>query len=179
VRDAALSLREFTFEESYLMWKKLMVVCVLLLWVGTGAIVEAKPPPSDVLGLRLGMNEEEVHERLEKIAKQREEEEGGRREEEQEIWILRNDRRLDYLLVRFGAEEKLVLITVVARRNARLRYRDLGDLKSARQATDGKNYSYTWRVEAQGNAPAYGVVARGSNAKYLTSYSLYRLAQRK
>jgi hypothetical protein len=134
---------------------------------------QAAPKPTrEVFGLRLGMSEESAHKRLRKIATQqkeeREEEEGG----EQEVWILKEDARYNYLLTKFSREHRLILLTVVAH-PSRVRYSDLGETKDATVATDGINYSYKWRIPAQGKESALLLIARGSNAEFLTSYSLY------
>ena len=144
---------------------------LLLLLVVEGIAAPAQPS-RDVFGLRLGMNEETVHKRMRKISTQqkeeREEEEGG----EQEIWILKKDPRYQYVLTKFSREHRLILVTVMAQPN-RVKYSDLGDVKSATVASDGMNYSYKWKLPAQRKESALMVIARGGNADYLTSYSIY------
>jgi hypothetical protein len=133
----------------------------------------AKDPPRDILGLKLGMSEEAVRERLRKIGTQQKEE----REEpegEQEVWVFPRHKKYDYLLVRFDSRHQLWFMTVVTRRSAEVRYGDVADTKDARQASDGRNYSFTWKTEAKGKRPGQIVVARGSDPNYLTSYSIYR-----
>jgi hypothetical protein len=132
----------------------------------------AREPTREVFGLRLGMNEETVHKGMRRIATQqkeeREEEEGG----EQEVWVLKKDLRYNYLLTKFNREHRLILVTVVAHPN-RVRYSDLGETKDATVATDGINYSYKWKIPAQKDERAVLLIARGGNAEFLTSYSLY------
>jgi hypothetical protein len=151
---------------------KLFPVSLLLLLLFSGIQAAAAKPSREALGLRLGMSEEAVHKRLRKIATQqkeeREEEEGG----EQEVWILKKDARYNYLLTKFSREHRLILVTAVAHPN-RVRYLDLGETKDATLATDGMNYSYKWKLAAQGKERAVLLVARGSSAEFLTSYSLY------
>lgn len=148
----------------------LCVFLVVLLFSG----IQAAPtkPSREVFGLRLGMSEEAVHQRLRKIATQqkeeREEEEGG----EQEVWILKRDARYNYLLTKFSREHSLILVTAVAH-PGRVRYSDLGETKGATVATDGINYSYKWKIPGRGKERAVLLIARGSNAEFLTSYSLY------
>ena len=153
--------------------KRKPVLTTLLLMLISSNIYGAPAKPSrEVFGLRLGMSEESVHKRLRKIATQkkeeREEEEGG----EQEVWILRKDARYNYLLTKFSRDHRLILVTAVARPN-RIRYSDLGETKDATLTTDGMNYSYKWKIEAQGKERAVLLIARGSSAEFLTSYSLY------
>jgi hypothetical protein len=138
--------------------------------------MSAHPAPVRPFGLRLDMTEEAAHERLRKIATQekeeKEKEEGG----EQEVWILKRDAKYSYLIARFSREHHLILITVVARPQ-RARYSDVGRLTKAAKATDGQNYSYKWKVEPGKGTRGYMVVARGSNPKFLTSYSVYFTAR--
>jgi len=142
-------------------------------------MVHAGPnqPSREVFGVRLGMNEEVVHERLRKVATQQKEEREAEGEGEQEVWILKKDRRFEYLLVRFDAHHELWLITVVAKKDAAVRYTDLGALSAAKKANDGHNFTYKWTVAAKGKQPGYVVIARGTNADTLTSYSISRAAR--
>jgi hypothetical protein len=151
---------------------KLFPVSLLLLLICIDIQAASTKPSREVFGLRLGMSEEAVHKRLRKIATQkkeeREEEEGG----EQEVWILKKDASYNYLLTKFSREHRLILVTAVAHPN-RVRYSDLGETKDATLATDGMNYSYKWKIAAQGKERAVLLIARGSSAEFLTSYSLY------
>jgi hypothetical protein len=132
----------------------------------------AQRAPQSPFGLQLGMSEEAARERLRKVATQqkeeREEEEGG----EQEVWILKRDTKFNYLIAKFSSEHRLILITVVARPQ-QVRYGDVADLDTASRASDGQNYSYKWKVQPGKGARAYVINARGSNAEFLTSYSVY------
>jgi len=154
------------------MKRKLFLISLLFLFVITSTQAAPAKPSREVFGLRLGMSEESVHKRMRKIATQqkeeREEEEGG----EQEVWVLKKDSRYNYLLTKFSREHRLILVTVVAHPN-RVRYSDIGETKDATVATDGINYSYKWKIAAQGKERAVLLIARGSNAEFLTSYSLY------
>ena len=154
------------------MKRKLFPAILLLLLTFSGAQAAAAKPSREAFGLRLGMTEEAVHKRMRRIATQqkeeREEEEGG----EQEVWILKKDARYNYLLTKFSREHRLILITVVTH-PSRVRYSDLGETKDATVTTDGINYSYKWKIPAQGKELAVLLIARGSTAEFLTSYSLY------
>jgi hypothetical protein len=151
---------------------KLFLINLLLLFLISSTQAAPAKPSREVFGLRLGMSEEAVHKRMRKIATQqkeeREEEEGG----EQEVWILKKDARYNYLLTKFSREHRLILVTAVAH-PSRVRYSDLGETKDATVATDGINYSYKWKIPAQGKDRPVLLIARGSNAEFLTSYSLY------
>ena len=154
---------------------KLKALQLLLLTISLATqtvAADAQRTPQPPFGLRLGMSEEAVHDRLRKIASQqkeeREEEEGG----EQEVWILKHNAKFSYLITKFSREHRLILITVVARPQ-QVRYGDLGSLEIAAKATDGLNYSYKWKVEPGKHAQAYVTNARGSSPEFLTSYSVY------
>lgn len=152
---------------------KRLLTLLAILALSSAAIALPKKSMREPFGLRLGMDEEVVHELLKRVAKQekeqREEEEGG----EQEVWILKRDARINYLLTRFTREHQLHYITVTAHPR-KLRYRDIGSLKEAEMATDGINYSYKWRMPAResGGRPIL-LIARGSSRDYVTSYSIY------
>lgn len=155
------------------MIRKTVLSSLLLLIVFPSAQAAFAKPSREAFGLRLGMDEEAVHKRMRKIANQqkeeREEAEGG----EQEVWIPRKDARYNYLLTKFSRREhRLILVTVVAH-PSRVRYSDLGETKNATVATDGFNYSYKWKIPAQGKEKPVLLIARGSNAEFLNSYSLY------
>ena len=152
-------------------------VLLMLLVCAAGASAAAKKPPRDILGLRLGMGEAQVRSRLKKIAKQQKEEKAEEEEGEQEVWKLNKHPRLNYLLVRFNDSHQLIFMTVVAHQPSRVRYAELADVKSAQAATDGRNYTYTWRVPRAGSRGGYAVVARGSDPDYLNSYSIYATAR--
>ena len=145
---------------------------LLLLLVLPASSVSAKKRASDLFGLKIGMSEEAVHKKLKKFATQQKEEKEKEEEGEQEVWSLKKDDRFDYILTRFNREHRLTLITVVARPN-RVRYSDVADTKAATVASDGRNYSYRWKVERDGRQSAYLLIARGSSSEFLTSYSLY------
>lgn len=135
-----------------------------------------KTPPPEALGVRLNMSEDEARERLKRIGTQKKEEQEREGEGEQEVWLLR-DRRFSFLVVAFDREHKVRLIIATVRKGARVRYEDLGDTKAARQATDGRNYSYTWLIKPEGERQGYAVIARGGDPRYLTSYTVNRLAR--
>jgi len=147
-----------------------ILLSLLLLLIGSP--VFAKKQARDLFGLKIGMTEESVHERLRKIATQQKEEKEKEEEGEQEVWTLKKDDRFDYVLTRFNRQHRLTLITVVARPN-RVKYTDVAETKDATVASDGRNYSYRWKVERDGKQQAYLLIARGSSSQFLTSYSLY------
>ncbi len=153
------------------------VLVVLIVTVGVGAAsARVAPLPKTFFGLQLGMNEELAHERLKRIATQekeeKEEEEGG----EQEVWVLKRDKRFNYLIARFDREHRLVLLTVVARPQ-RVKYGEVANLKLAAKATDGTNYSFKWKVDPGKNGRPFTINARGNSPEFLNSYSVYYTSQ--
>ncbi len=156
------------------MIKKPTTIGLLLVLVCASVQAAGKQPRRDVMGIRLDMSEDEARTRLQKIGNQQKEEREREGEGEQEVWLLR-DRRIAFLVVAFDREHKVRHIIVSARQGARVRYGDVANLKNAQRATDGRNYTYTWKVAANGDQPGYVVIARGGHPQYLASYSLFRL----
>lgn len=154
---------------------RILIQAVLLL-LALGAWLPgtlAKDPPREILGIKLGMSEASVRERLRKVGTQQKAKRVGSGGE-QEVWALPGHKKFDYVLVRFDTKEQLWLMTVVTRRSANVRYSDIADTKNAKQANDGRNYSFTWKTEAKGKRVSQLVIARGSDPDYLTSYSIVR-----
>jgi hypothetical protein len=154
------------------MSRKISFITLVLWLVFAAAQAVFAKPLREVFGLRLGISEESVHKRMRGIATQQKEEREEEEGSEQEVWILKKDARYNYLLTKFSREHRLILVTVVAHPNL-VRYSDLGETKDAAVATDGINYSYKWKIPAQGKERAVLLIARGSNAEFLNSYSLY------
>ena len=151
------------------MIRRLTFPVLALFVIGIGqSLALGKKPADEVLGLRLGMNEGAARKRLSKMATMQPEE--GRKK--QQVWILRDNSTHSYLITRFK-NNQLVFVTAVVHPQARVRYANLGAIEEAATGNDGQNYTYKWKVAARGNRPGYFVVARGSNADFLTSYSLY------
>ncbi len=152
-----------------------IVMVLFVLAITSGANVNAWPgaskkPSREVFGLRMGMSEESVHKRLRKIAVQRKEEK-EEKEGEQEVWTLKRDSRFNYLLTRFDRNHRLFFVMVVAHPN-RVRYNELATIRNAEMATDGRNYSYKWKVQGNGREKGYLIAARGNSPEFLTSYFL-------
>jgi len=156
-----------------------IVYSLLLLIVALGVVESAtrvSPLPRTFFGVQLGMDEEVVHERLERIATQQKEEKEEAEGGEQEVWILKRDKRFNYLIARFDREHRLVLLTVVAHPQ-RVKYAEVANLKLATKATDGMNYSYKWKVEPGKNGRPFTINARGNSPDFLNSYSVYYTSQ--
>lgn len=152
--------------------KLILLVVLFAMMIGGGVVTAAKQPPREFFGLRLGMSEETALSRLREIATQQQEGSKEGRSGKRGVWTLKRDSKFNYLLVKFNKEHSLTWITVVAHPK-RVRYSDIASLKLATKATDGINYSYKWKVEASAEQAAFLIIARGSNSKFLTSYSVY------
>lgn len=146
-----------------------VIVCLLLL-ASFGAVVAAKEPPHDVLGVRPGMSETEVRRLLDKVGREVREE-----RQKQKVWEV-GDAHISHVIVRFSGDNVVRWVTAMARKegDGRLRYADLGDTSRAEHKTDGRNHTYIWRVAASEGRPGFLVVAGGSDPQYLTSYRLTR-----
>ncbi|MDQ3042451.1 MAG: hypothetical protein M3R11_08765 [Acidobacteriota bacterium] len=129
---------------------------------------------SDVLGLRLGMNKEAAHKILQKIGKLEKTE-----SKQQEVWVLNADRSFSYIIIAFDREYTEVrFITAKAReKGKRVRYRDVLDLKKARQAGTNNNNNYIQEMPGRADKPGYKIIARGQDPIYLTYFSIERIYQ--
>ena len=130
----------------------------------------------DVLGLRPGMSDHAVHERLEKLGKragegsEESEESGGRRER----WTLR-DRRYGSVALEFDPEFTLDWATAfvhAAGKGRRVRFTDIGPLSRANKKG---NYIYTWLLPLERGSRQIGITARGRDSVYITSVSIHRV----
>lgn len=135
------------------------------------AEAQAKSPPRDVLGLRLGMEESEVHRRLRRIGRETGYE-PAKREKRKELWEVRHA-RISSVAMKFDDDGRLSWITAFSRpEGKRLRYQDIADVRAAERTG---YYIYVWKVPARGESPAYAVTARGADPHFLGNYSLYYL----
>ena len=127
----------------------------------------ARPPRAELVGIRLGMSEEEAHAQLSKQGK-RAEEKHEREEGEQESWSMD---RGPWGYVALGVEDDRVRwVSAFARRDGpRVRFRDLGSVEESRRSG---TYFFTWKVPARAGAAPYTVIARGNDSLYVTSVSL-------
>jgi hypothetical protein len=151
---------------------KRIVLMFLLVLIALPAMasVAGKSPSPEVMGIRLSMGQKEAHARLK--AKGNLEKEERKR---QEVWAL-SDRRVSHLIVGFDPDYRVRYVTAIARTGGpRIRYSEVGDLKTAEQASNQGNYKFTWKVAARRGHPAYIVVAHGRDPLHLDSHSVKRL----
>lgn len=147
----------------------------LIFWLSllavAAATTAAAAPRSDVLGLRLEMSKEAVHQRLAKIGRFEREERGR-----QEVWTLLNDPRFDSLFVGYDREYKVRYVTAIARQGGRrMRYNEVAPLKDAQfENANGVYRRYTWEVKAGAKRAGYFLSAEGRDPEYLKSFSIKR-----
>jgi hypothetical protein len=151
------------------------VCAALLLIVSSSALADVKEPPPSILGISLGMKEAAARQVLDKLGRLQKEE-----RRRQEVWNLTGDPRYASLIIAFDKKQEVRYVTVfthegAASRGQRVRYSELGDVKSARLERIGNNVKYTWDVASKGGGSRYLVVARGTDAQYLSSYSIKRV----
>ena len=154
--------------------KRRAMLAAFLLILSAGAqasAAAAAEPKPEILGVRLGMGARQARARLGKIGRLEREE-----RKQQQVWALRDDPRFAFLIVGFDKDfSRVRFITAKAREGGeRVRYAEVLDLKRARQLGRAGNYSYSQRVR-RGRRGAYVVSARGTDAEYLTYYSVRSL----
>lgn len=141
----------------------LLLVCVLT----TGAAVKPRP---EILGVSLGMMRDDARARLRSLGTLEREE-----RKRQEVWAVK-DARVSHLLVGYDAELRVRYVTALARANGpRIRYQDVGDVKSAHRTDTHGNLKFTWEVPARHGRFAYLIIARGRDSQYLESYSVKKV----
>lgn len=149
-------------------------LAIAILVLGNSAL--AQVPERQILGFRLRMTEQEVHERLKAMGTLVRKE-----EKRQEAWQIR-DEKFSHLIIGFNQGEKLRYVTAVAREDKdakRVSYEQIGNLKQARQAGDPKikNFNYQWDLAADGDNPHTLVIAIGRDPKFLATYTLKSLEE--
>lgn len=155
--------------------KNLIASVVMILLFVSSAFPAAKDPAPGILGVKLGAKEKDVRKLLQKIAKQQKEEKKEEEEEggEEEIWILTKNSNYESLIVGFDRNHLVRYVTVFAGKSSnKIPYSDIGNLKTARFESNPGNYRYTWDVSAKGKKSRYLVIARGTDPKFLSSYSI-------
>jgi len=160
-------------KERFVMSKKIFAICFALILMAISVGASARAPRPLVLGIRLGMEEDDARARLQKIGRQRKEEKKETEENEEEVWLLDGHPSFEYLFVGFDDKHHVRYVTVVMRKGGRrVRYSEMGNTKAAVRASDTGNYRFTWKVAAIGKRRGYLAIARGSDPVYLSSYSI-------
>jgi len=139
------------------------ILCIVALALPAATL--AKPPATDLLGLRLGMDDRQVRERLARNGKLL-----TKAESPKQTWGVR-DRRYESVVIRFDSKWHLQWVTAFARpKGSKVRYRDIGDLRTAHRSG---TYIYTWTLPAAANGARVAITARGTDPDYVSSVSLH------
>ena len=122
------------------------------------------------MGISLGMARDDARKHLKTMGSLEKE-----TRKRQEVWALK-DSRVSHLLVGYDTGFRVRYVTAIARTGGpRIRYEEFADVKSAKSTNIQGNYKFTWEVPAQGEQPAYIVIAHGHDPQYLDSYSIKKL----
>ena len=147
-----------------------ILLCVLFAITNcAGETASGNNLPNNILGIKLGMTEQEAKNRLQEIGKFTRVE-----PKRQQIWALKDNSRFGYVAVGFDKENKVHYVSAIAAPKSRekMRYTEIGDLSAAKAEIAKPNYIYTWTIPAaNGNSP-YMILARGTNAEYLNTYTI-------
>lgn len=161
--------------------KRITLALGFLIALGPVAEASARAVPRTVLGVSLGMSEEEAHRVLRRVAekqgdegqKEEEEEEGRGRDE---IWTLKRDPHFAKVIVGLDAGNRVRYVTALAKEGGRrMAYSDVAALKDAKAEESGVFRRYTWEVKPRGKSPGYLVIAQGRDPQYLMSLSIKRI----
>lgn len=155
--------------------RKKLLVCLILCVIGVVAPgAAAREPRGEVLGVRVGMSEEEVRGALGKVGRQL-----PGQDTKSQVWEVR-DRQISHVILKYDRGRRVRSLTAQAhtaesKDRRRMRYGEVGNTGRAFQkppAGEKSNFVYSWSVEPKGGALGYVVVARGSHPEYLTTFSI-------
>jgi len=149
---------------------------LMTLWLvlSISVLASAAPakPRAEILGVSLDMSRDDARTRLKSIGSL--EREGRKREE---VWALK-DPRISHLLVGYDADYRVRYVTAIARTDGpRIRYQEVGNLKTAERTENQANHKLTWEIERRRGQDAFIIIARGHDARYLDSYSVKKADQ--
>ena len=151
------------------MKRRIATLC-LLLAAAVVAHAAASHPRPEIMGISLWMSRDDAHKRLKSIGSLEKE-----TRKRQEIWVI-TDPRVSHLLVGYDTAFRVRYVTAIARTGGpRIRYEEFADVKNAQRINTQGNYKFTWEVPAQGEQPAYVVIAHGRDPEYLDSYSIKKM----
>ncbi len=144
----------------------LLLACLL-----TASCLESLKSQSeaDVLGIRIGMPNEEAAKRLRQIGRLEKEE-----KKQQEVWVLNDDPRYSFLIIGFDKEEQDVrYVTAKTRENGTpVRYGDVMDVGKAQHISSANNHKYVQEKPRSLLAHGYSIIASGTDPNNLTYLSL-------
>lgn len=149
--------------------KRAISVCLLIVACVVASAAPARLQP-EIMGISLGMSRDDARARLQSLGTL--EKEARKR---QEVWALK-DQRISHLLVGYNADFRVRYVTALARAGGpRIRYDEVGDIKTAQRTNTQGNYKFTWQVSARAGQAAYILVAHGRDPQYLDSYSVKKV----
>jgi hypothetical protein len=152
-----------------ILMKKILITVFLFTFVPLWATSRAPAP--EILGIRLGMDYARAHTLLTKLGHFKSE------DERQEVWVLRRDKRYEYLIVGFDRDHTVRYVTALARPQGEpVDYTSIGDLTDAERAGTTGNVRYIWRPKKHPDSLEYIVIAKGQAPHRLTIYSVKRIA---
>lgn len=125
--------------------------------------------PDNILGIKLGMTEQESKSRLEKVGEfVRADGQGS-----EQVWTINKDPRFSSLAIGFDKEKRVRYVTAFAQNTKeRVRYSEVGDLSKAKKEVTKPHHRYTWTVEAADGKPARIISIYGADPEFLSMYSL-------
>ena len=140
------------------------------------AVLGASPLKGEILGLRVNMPKADVQKRLQEIGKFVRDE-----RKRQQVWEVRHE-SYSHVVIGFDSRDLLRYVTAVAREDKdakRVAYSDIAKVEEAQQAGDRaiNNFNYEWRITPEKGQPDAMILARGRDPKFLSTYSLKRLAE--
>ena len=146
----------------------LITLACLILPAPTSVL--GRSPQDNVLGIRIGMNRQDVHHRLQKLGTLEKEARGR-----QEVWKLTREPRFGSVLVGFDTNFQVRYVTAISRDGQRMRYGDIGPIKDAFAEQAGGVYTrYIWEIKPDKKRPGYFLIAEGRDPEYLQSFSIKR-----
>jgi hypothetical protein len=150
--------------------RKIVVTICCLLLLAAACATKGEPKP-EILGVRLGMNREQAHARLQAIGKLEKEE-----RRQQEVWRLNDDPSYSHLMVAYNKDYTAVrYVTAVANEQGRrVPYAEVIDLGSARLESAQANRTYWQELPERFGRPAFVAKAIGTDPTYLKYYSVVR-----
>jgi hypothetical protein len=149
--------------------KKILIATLFFTLVPSWA--KSRPPAPEILGIWLGMDYAKAHTLLTKLGHFKSE------DERQEVWVLRRDKRYEYLIVGFDRDHKVRYVTALARPDGEpVDYNSIGDLRDAEHTGITGNVRYVWRPKKYQDSLEYTAIARGQAPHRLAMYSVKRIA---
>jgi hypothetical protein len=145
-----------------------LAVATLLLLAALPVLAKSAMPKNELAGIRLGMSEEQVKEKLSRTGTVAPEKGGDRDEGDQQTWSFKSG---PYGFVSIGYnDDRANWVTAFVREHGKpVRFSDIGPLAAAQPSGSRQ---WIWNVAARGEAPAYRVIARGRDSVNVVSISL-------